>query len=280
MVMLVALMGVTLCHAQVASGEAYEKNLRELLFSGMMGNQLNTDGMKETFTSVASLMVAAERLEADKAEAKVQEYLKTKLEDDFASLVLPFYRAHLTAADVDYLRKRCTNAEGKAVMRRWAYLNSPEAEAVMMETLMPALGNAMQDKAYSIVMVDCPKSYEQKCRRLMEVSGTTRSMMESISGALSAMASQVLDADGAAQYSAWLKKFEEFMTENIPIVCLNVSYGKILESDLDYLVAIFETEAGQHMVAGNVEMLKSLLGMSQQLLQNFVQWVQEGNWHM
>lgn len=271
LLLVVALMAMTVCYAQDGSNNDFEKNLNELLFSGALGNSFDKSRMEDSFTKIAANVVGA-----DNAKAKMQEYMNGPMTIDLASLVLPYYKETMSDKDVKYLLEQCNTPEGKLAAEHCAIINSIEGQAQMQSLMMPAIMNALQGLPYEkIEAVNCPESYKSKCYEYVKVTGGSDDMIESIFSAFNELEKQIaMKGEEVEVFNVMMNNLKTLMIENLPVIYLNISYGKITEDDFDFYIDLYSSSAGQNYVKGNKAMLKNVMNISMQLLQRYSNWLQ------
>ena len=269
----IMLMAVTVCYAQDNSNNELKRDLQELLFSGVLGNSFDPNQMGNSFTQMAANVVGP-----DKAKEVTQKYMNEQLIADFAALMLPYYTATMSAKDVKYLLKQCNTPEGKSAAEHCAILNSPESQAELQSAMMPIMMNALQGLPYEkIEAVDCPESYKRKCLEYIKVTGSSDDMIESLFSAFNGIADQIAgmgDEKKIEEFKTMMNQLKVFMTENMPIIYLNMCYGQLSETDFDFYIELFSSQAGKNYIKGNKAMLKDIMNLSMQMVQKYSVWLQ------
>ena len=268
----IAFMAMTVCCAQGVSDKEFEKNLKELILGGALGNSVDQSQMEASFAQIAAGVVGA-----DKAQAKTQEYLANQFETDFMSLVSPYYKATMSVEDIRYLLERCNTPEGKTAVEHCAVLNSAEGQAQIQGMIMPVMMNALQGLPYErIESADCPESYRAKCNEYLRAVGSVDDLIEGLFAAFGEMRKQFAGQDEQLEeFNAMMTNLKMFMVENVPVIYLNMSYGTIAEADFDFYIDLYTSPAGKNCLAGGKALAKDVMNFSMQLVQNFSDWLQE-----
>lgn len=268
----IVLMAMTVCCAQGGNDKEFEKNLKELILGGALGNSVDLSRMEMSFAQIAVGVVGA-----DKAQAKTQEYLANQFETDFISLVSPYYKATMSVEDIKYLLERCNTPDGKTAVEHCAVLNSAEGQAQIQGMVMPVMMNVLQGLPYEkIESVDCPESYKAKCNEYLKVAGNTDDLIEGLFAAFGEMGKQFAGQDEQLEeFNAMMTNLKKFMVENLPVVYLNMSYGTITEADFDFYIDLYTSPAGKNCLAAGKAFAKDAMNFGMQLVQNFSDWLQE-----
>lgn len=269
--LLAILMVVSVCNAQVNQGGDFEKAMKQLLMSGVLGNSFDPKQAKPGFVAMAAKVVGQQN-----AEAKTQEYMDKQMADDMMSIMLPYYKETMSVADAAYLFKKCNTPEGKTAAENCAILTGSDAiNAEMTKVLTPVMMNVLLGKSYEKVKtVDCPESYKVKCGKYLEATGVGSDMIESVLSAIGGMAAQQMSGGDAEKVETVLNRLKTFMVESIPTIYLNMSYGKISEADFDFYINLYSTPAGKNFITGNKALVKDIMSVSMNLMKKFNDWLQ------
>lgn len=264
-------MVAAVCNAQANQGEDFDGTMKKLLMSGVLGNSFNPMRAKPGFVAMAAKVVGQQN-----AEAKTQEYMDKQMADDMMSVMLPYYKETMSAADATCLWEKCNTPEGKTAAKNCAILTGSDAiNAEMTKVLAPVMMNVLLGKSYDKVeAVDCPESYKIKCNKYLEVTGMGSDMIESVLSAIGVMVTQQMSGGDAEKVEIVLNRLKTFMAENIPTIYLNMSYGKISEADFDFYINLYSTPAGKNFITGNKALVKDIMNVSMKLMAKFNDWLQ------
>ena len=209
-------------------------------------------------------MSAEQESKLEETMSKLRAYLNGPFYDDCSEILYPYYSKYLTVTDVDYLLKEYKSPNGIALIDK----NSKILKA-FMPSMMNYLQKEMPEKMQKVkngkkidgLKYKGSKSFEDKWNIMMKESGSDKiidAVMDNISRQIEAVAQNDKSIKD-------VKTLVQVLVNDVFVVFSDVADDIYTEADLDYSIALIRSEAGQHLKAGNFDMMNNYTQMSQEL---------------
>ncbi|MBO4662884.1 MAG: hypothetical protein J5663_00555 [Bacteroidaceae bacterium] len=204
--------------------------------------------------------------QAEQRMKKLKVYMDGPFYDDCSDAMFPFYSKYVTEADYKYLLGAYKSPEGVELVQKNNKLMTSFFPALMnyIQSDVPdKMQKAMNGSKVAPLKYKGSKEFKAKWDVMMVESGTEQivnAIMDNITRQIESVAKEE-NPDKAAR----VKDFVKIIIDDVFVVVCNVADDVYTAKDLDFSIRLLQSEAGQHLKAGNAEMIANFVPMSQAL---------------
>jgi len=260
--LLVMLVGITtMSYAQQISKE----QLKELLRANAVDiSSFTSEDFMKQIAGYGRPNTQSEQ--AEQRMKKLKVYMDGPFYDDCSDAMFPFYSKYVTEADYKYLLGAYKSPEGVALVQKNNKLMTSFFPALMnyIQSDVPdKMQKAMNGSKVAPLKYKGSKEFKAKWDVMMVESGTEQivnAIMDNITRQIESVAKEE-NPDKAAR----VKDFVKIIIDDVFVVVCNVADDVYTVKDLDFSIRLMQSDAGQHLKAGNAEMIANFVPMSQAL---------------
>jgi hypothetical protein len=264
-------LSVNIAYSQ-SNENAYKKHFVKLLESEMMGNHFDPSLFKDAF-----IPVAAEFVGQEKAESKVNEYLKKYCMEDCIEVLLPYFTDSLSLDDVKFLGKYCDTPKGRLAAKHAAELNKSsytEVEELGTSVMMSLMLDVPVDP---VETVNCPASYREIYNEYYEKTSADKMVSDIIKVLETTLGTEVTNTDDESvrMIKKAIKGYGDYMSKNFKEILLSCCYGLLTEDDLKFYVGLVTTPAGRKYMNCASKLTEDPEKLGVAIISKFVIWIQK-----
>lgn len=264
-------LSVNIAYSQ-SNKNAYKKHFGKLLESEMMGNHFDYSSFKEAFVPIAAEFVGQE-----KAESKVNKYLKKHCMADCIEVLLPYFTDSLSLDDIKFLAKYCNTPEGRLAAKHAAELNKSsytEVEELSASVMMSLMLDVPVDP---VKMVNCPASYREIYNEYYEKTSADKMVSDIIKALDTTLGTGATNTDdeSARMIKKTIKNYADYMTKNFKEILLSCCYGLLTEDDLNFYISLVTTPAGRKYMNCASKLTEDPEKLGIAIISKFVVWIQK-----
>lgn len=206
--------------------------------------------------------------------ALVQKYGQQQFKNDLYDVVMPYYEANLTLAEVKQLNAAFTSDEGREAVLHTRMINDPQQIQQLVAAMMPQINNIVQGKDVAISKpIECPAEYRKAFELYCNNCGMP-SMIDNMFQSISTMfAAQIPDEAKRNEFVKTFSGFGDYMQRELPVMLLNISYGKIQQKDLDFYNRVLTSDEGKKMAKASLDLSADVANVGQKMIGNFDAWL-------
>ena len=213
-----------------------------------------------------------------KGEAIMNEYIQSQFTDDMVELYLPYFRKHVTEADLKQLEQQNSNPRYAEVGRRAKAVvdnlaSMPEYQKFMTDYQQAMMDIVQGNKPKNMKMPSSiSKEYIDVFNNYYRVSGTDKIIDQSFSSITDYLGS-ALKQQGMANADQIIKQLKAYTSDNIPILLASIFHKSLTEVDLKIATEMVSSEAQQHTIAAVAEMTSDPIQLGINLLDHVATWL-------
>ena len=256
-----------LATANIVSAQTDGSYLRSLAaFTNANGGLESQKTMQVSNYTTMAMALLHNAVDQATAETLATRYLQNQYVSDMVELMMPTYKANISAAELDKLTAMYNTPAGRKAVKNSAIAMNHITAQIVQEMIAYVQSNGQKE----VKLVDCPNSYRDAFEAYY-ANGEIRNTMEQISKTLVLQ----MNKSNETTNDHYVRLINHFIEDELENVMINAIYGIMSETDLLTLAKIMNSPEQAKVLKATKEIAGNVGSISNVILTRYEAWLGE-----